>query len=296
MSRDIGEIALSLIILNHNSGTMLRECLDSVFAGRLPEGTEVIIPDNASTDNSIELAREKWGGRIRIIQNGSNNGFAWGNNIGVRASEGKWICLLNPDTIVYPGTFPTLISFLEQHPRAGIVGPKVLNRDGTFQLSAMRSIPNPFDAISRALLLSKLFPKSPRLAKYNLTYLDPNVTQKVDASTGCCLMVRREMIDKIGLLDEKFFIYCEDVDWFLRAKKAGWEVWYVASAVIEHHHAYSESFRKYAAVKNFHDSMVYFYRKHYASEYPWVFNVLIYASVYTRMVGMMGLKTLKRWK
>lgn len=296
MKSDNTETVLSLIILNHNSGAMLRDCLDSVFADRLPDETEVIIPDNASTDKSIEFALDKWGSRIRVIENGSNNGFSWGNNIGIRASKGKWICLLNPDTIVCPGTFSTLISFLEQHPRAGIVGPKVLNRDGTFQLSAKRSIPDPFDAISRALLLSKLFPRSLRLAKYNLTYLDPNTTQRVDASTGCCLMVRRELIDEIGLLDEKFFIYCEDVDWFLRTKKAGWEVWYVASAVIEHHHAYSERFRKYAAVKNFHDSMVYFYRKHYAAEYPWIFNILIYSSVYARMLGMMGVKTLKRWK
>ena len=296
MTPDLHDPIFSVVILNHNSGRMLLDCLDSLFGDALPEIAEVIIPDNASTDNSLELAEAKWGARVRIIRNGANRGFAWGNNIGMRASTGNLVCLLNPDTTLHPGAMSTLVSFLDHHPQAGIVGPKVLNSDGSFQLSAKRSILDPFDAISRALLLSKLFPRSPRFARYNLTYLDPDVTQQVDASTGCCMMVRRELIESVGMLDEEFFIYCEDVDWFLRAKKAGWQVWYVASAVIEHHHAYSERFRKYAAVKDFHDSMIHFYRKHYASRYPRVFNWCIYGAVYARMVAMMGLKTLRRWK
>jgi GT2 family glycosyltransferase len=275
---------------------MLADCLDSVFRDVLPDRTEVIIPDNKSTDDSLALAREKWGERIRVIHTGGNGGFAWGNNIGIRESKGGIVCLLNPDTIVRPGAIAALVSFMRDHPRAGIIGPKVLNSDGTFQLSAKRSIPSPFDAMSRALLLSKVFPRSPRFAKYNLTYLDPDVTQQVDASTGCCMVVRRELIESVGMLDERFFIYCEDVDWFIRARIAGWQVWYVAEAVIEHHHAYSERFRKHAAVKDFHESMIYFYRKHYAADYPAVFNWAIYGAVYARMAGLIGLKTLKGWK
>jgi GT2 family glycosyltransferase len=292
----VAPVRLSIIILNHNSGTMLRDCLDSLFADELPADTEVIVPDNASTDASLGLAVRKWGSRIRVIHNGDNRGFAWGNNRGLEVSSGEYVCLLNPDTIIRRGAFGDLVSFMDSHPRAGIVGPKVLNKDGSFQLSAKRSIPSPFDAISRALLLSKLFPRSRRFARYNVTYLDPDTTQKVDACTGCCMLARRKMIDSIGSLDEGYFIYCEDVDWFVRAKKAGWEVWYVASAVIEHHHAYSESFRRYAAVRNFHDSMIRFHRKHFAADYPALFNAGIYAAVRARMFLIMGLKTLKRWR
>jgi GT2 family glycosyltransferase len=288
-------VKLSIVILNHNSGSMLRDCLDSLFADDLPELHEVIVPDNASTDASLDLAIERWGDRIRVLHNGANRGFAWGNNLGIAECRGEYICLLNPDTIIHSGAFGKLVAFLDEHPRVGFVGPKVLNKDGSFQLSAMRSIPTPFDAISRALLLNKLFPNSERFARYNPTYLDRDKTQPIDASTGCCMMVRREVIDQIGTLDEGYFIYCEDVDWYVRAKKAGWEVWYVADAVIEHHHAYSERFRKYRAVKDFHDSMIRFHRKHHASEYPGFFNVGIYAAVRVRMIMLMALKTLKGW-
>jgi GT2 family glycosyltransferase len=276
------EVTLSIIILNYNSGNMLVDCLDSIFADEYPFPIEVIVPDNASTDNSLRHAEEKWGHRIRVRDNGRNGGFAWGNNLAIREARGKYICALNPDTIIHQGAFPTLVAFMEEHPKVGFCGPKVLNKDGTFQLSAKRSIPTPFDAISRALLLSRLFPQSRTLARYNTTYFDPDETRIVDASTGCCMLARKEMLDEIGLLDESYFIYCEDVDWFLRAKRAGWEVWYIASAVIEHHHAYTAAFRKKQAVIDFHASMLHFYRKHYAADYPGWFNVLIYTGVWAR--------------
>jgi GT2 family glycosyltransferase len=288
-------VKLSLIILNHNSGSLLTECLDSLFRDALSFNHEVIIPDNASTDDSLETAIAKWGTRLKVIRNEVNKGFTWGNNVGIRASHGEYVCLLNPDTIIHPGTFETLLNFMDNHPQAGFSGPKVLNSDGTLQLSCRRMIPSPFDAIARALLLSKMFPKSRLFARYNVTYLDEDATQRVDASTGCCMMARRSMLDQIGLLDEDYFLYCEDVDWFQRAKSVGWEVWYVPSATIDHHHAYSARFRKYSAVRNFHQSMIRFYRKHYSARYPSAFNALIYAAVYARMGTIMTIRTLRGW-
>jgi GT2 family glycosyltransferase len=289
-------LQLSIVILNHNSGSMLVDCLDSLFADDLPASCEIIVPDNASTDDSLERARRKWGERILVLDNGGNLGFSWGNNKGIAVARGQYVCLLNPDTIVHRGAFPALLRFLDAHPRAACIGPKVLNRDGTFQLSAKRSIPSPFDAISRALLLSKIFPNSPRFARYNITYLDPDTTQQVDASTGCCMLLRRAALDQVGLFDEGYFIYCEDVDWFVRAKKAGWEVWYVAEAVIEHHHAYSARFRKRRAVEDFHRSMIRFYRKHYAADHPQVFNAFIYGAVHARMRLMTVYRALRGWE
>ena len=287
---------LSVVILNHNSGTMLRDCLDSLFADELPFGVEVIVPDNASTDDSVDLAEARWGERLNVIRNRDNRGFAWGNNIGIAHSRGEYVCLLNPDTIIRRGCFRRLVEFLDGHPRVGFVGPRVLNRDGSLQLSCRRSVPSPFDAVARALLLSKLFPRSHRLARYNVTWLDPEVSQQVEASAGSCMVARRAMLEQIGLLDETFFIYCEDVDWFLRAKKAGWETWYVAPAVIEHHNAYSSSFRRHRAVADFHRSMAYFYRKHYAGTYPAAMNAAIYASVLARMCLIVCAKSVGEWR
>jgi GT2 family glycosyltransferase len=289
-------IKLSIIILNYNSGSMLLDCLNSLFADDLPFTYEVLVPDNASTDASLDLAMGKWGERVQVLHNGDNKGFAWGNNIGIAASSGTYVCLLNPDTIIFPGAFKTLVSFLDAHPKAACVGPKVLNKDGTFQLSAKRSIPTPLDAISRALLLSKLFPHSRQFARYNVTYLDPDITQQVDASTGCCMLIRRMALERVGFFDEDYFLYCEDVDWFLRTKNAGWEVWYVASAVIAHHHAYSARFRKRQAVEDFHHSMLRFYRKHYASRYPYIFNLFIYGAVLARMHLMTWYKMIRGWE
>jgi len=288
-------VKLSIIILNYNSGRMLLDCLDSLFADDLPQPCEVIVPDNASTDESLQLATDKWGERIQVLNNGGNQGFSWGNNIGIHAARGELICLLNPDTVIHRGAFRELVEFIDAHPRAACVGPKVLNADGSFQLSAKRSIPSPFDAMSRALGLSKLFPHSRRFARYNVTYLDPDTTNRVDASTGCCMLIRRAAIDEVGLFDEGYFIYCEDVDWYLRAKQAGWEIWYVASAVIEHHHAYSEKFRKRRAVQDFHHSMIRFHKKHFARDYPAPVNWLIYAGVLARMQLMITYKTLRGW-
>ncbi len=287
---------LSIIILNHNSGTLLADCLASVFADEIPFPYEVIVPDNASTDDSIDEPMKRWGSRLRVLHNPRNGGFAYGNNIGIRAARGEILCLLNPDTVVRRGAFRALVEFLDAHPTAGFIGPKVLNDDGTLQLSARRSIPTPFDAIARALWLSKLFPTSKTFARYNRTYDDPELVQQVDASTGCCIVARRSMLDAIGLLDEGFFIYCEDVDWFIRARDAGWQTWYVPTAVIEHHHAYSEQFRKFRSVADFHHSMLYLYRKHYAAHYPLPVNALIAWMVRARMVSLMAVKSLKGWK
>jgi GT2 family glycosyltransferase len=143
--------------------------------------------------------------------------------------------------------------------------------------------------------LSKVFPRSERFARYNVTYLDPEATQRVDASAGCCMLLRRQALDEVGLIDEGYFIYCEDVDWFQRAKAAGWEVWYVARAVIDHHHAYSARFRKRRAVRDFHDSMIRFYRKHHAPHHSPLLNALMYAGVRARMVLLMCTRSIVGW-
>jgi len=194
-------VKLSIVILNYNSGELLCRCLDSVFAYPPQDSFEVIVPDNASSDQSLKLAVQRWGDRIQVIENRSNGGFSWGNNRGIARATGEYVCLLNPDTVVYPGALARLTEFMDANPRVACCGPKVFNSDGSFQLSAMRSIPTPFDAMSRALGLSRAFPQSRALARYNMTYRDTSHTQQVDATTGCCMMLRRSALDEVGPLD-----------------------------------------------------------------------------------------------
>ncbi len=287
---------LSLVILNYNSGPLLRACLDSIFAEELPADTEVLIPDNASSDDSLARATEKWGDRVRVLPTGANLGFAGGNNVGIRASRGEYVCLLNPDIVVRPGALDALLSFMEGHPRAAFAGPKVLNLDGTLQASARSAMATPFDFLCRTLLLDRVFPRNKRLCNYRLAYPDPEATQQVDASAGCCIFARRAALEEIGLLDEGYFMYWEEVDWFLRARAAGWEVWYVPKAVIEHHERYGERFRRWRSVRDFHRSMARFYRKHFAPRFWAPVNWAIYGVIKLRMVLILVARTLKRWR
>jgi Predicted glycosyltransferases len=288
-------IKLSVVILNHNSGHLLRACLDSIFAVPPHFSFEVIVSDNDSHDNSLDEATSAWANTIRILKNGTNLGFAFGMNRGIEVASGRYVCLLNPDTVVHSGAFDVLIGFLDSNPRAGFVGPKVLAPNGEMRRSSKRSIPTPFDAVCHALHLSRLFPKSRRFARYETTYLDGSRSQHVDATDGCCIVVRRTVIDEIGMLDEGYFIYCEDVDWFLRAKWAGWEVWYIPEAEIMHNHAHTQRFRRYRAIRDFHNSMIRFHRKFYANQYAPPINVLIIAGVRLRMYFLMGWRTLTGW-
>lgn len=293
---DLDRPRLSLVLLNYNSGPLLRACLDSIFAGELPADTEILIPDNASSDDSLALATEKWGDRIRVLPTGANLGFAGGNNVGIRASRGEYLCLLNPDTVVRPGALACLLRFMDEHPRAAFAGPKVLNLDGTLQASAKSAIATPADFFCRMLLLGRLFPRSQRLAHYRLAYPDAEATQQVEASAGCCIFARRAALEEIGLLDEGYFMYWEEVDWFLRARAAGWEVWYVPTAVIEHHERYGERFRRWRSVRDFHRSMARFYGKHFAPGFWAPVNWAVYAAIRLRSLLIGVARTLKGWR
>ncbi len=280
---------LSVIVLNYRAGELLLRCLESVFADPTDFEVEVILIDNASPDDSFERARARFGDRLcHAVRNPRNGGFAYGNNVGLRLSRGEFVAVLNPDTRVHPGSFAALVAKLRADPKIGFVGPRVLTPDGEDEWSAQRMIPGPFDALARGLGLTRLLPSHPRWSRFEAGWLEPAVSQAVEASTGCCMVARRTMLDQIGHLDERFFIYCEDLDWFIRARDAGWQVHYVAEAVVEHQHAYSAKFRRYRSVYDHHASMIRFYRKHYAARYPSAVNWAMYAGVAARMGLLMG--------
>jgi GT2 family glycosyltransferase len=183
--------------------------------------------------------------------------------------------LLNNDTLVPAGALDGLVDYLETHPEVGAVGPKLILPDGTLDLACRRSFPTPEVSFYRMLGLSRLFPKSPRFARYNLTYLDPDEESEVDALVGACMLLRSAVVREVGLLDEQFFMYGEDLDWAYRIKQYGWRVAYYPRVVIHHYKRAASTRRAIPSIRAFYDAMRIFHRKHYAATTPAPLNALI---------------------
>jgi GT2 family glycosyltransferase len=272
---------LSILILNYNTREQLRACLASLGH---PEQTEVLVVDNASSDGSADMVAAEFGW-VSLIRAPRNGGYAYGNNLALRGCQGEMVMLLNPDTVLPPGAIQGLVDRLAAHPEAGIVGPKLLRPDGSMHLACRRSFPTPPVAFYRLSGLSRLFPRSRRFGQYNLTYLDPDQPVEVDAVCGACLLIRRAVIDRIGLLDERFFMYGEDLDWCLRARQAGWTVRYEPGVVVRHQHGAASRKRALRTTFHFFRAMDLFYRKHYVRRY----HPLVTGMVRTGIYGALAL-------
>lgn len=257
---------LSICIVNWNTLGDLRQCLLSLPGGAGELALEVIVVDNASTDGSPEMVRSEFP-RVMLIRNTENMGFAHANNQALARCRGDYLLLLNSDTVAHPGAFSALVAAMEAHPRAGIGGAKLLNSDGSLQYSCRR-----FPTFTAGLLrnnpIGRLFPGNAKVQDYLMTDYDHTVAAEVDWVSGAALCIRRATLEQIGLLDETYFMYCEDVDWCYRACQAGWKVCYFPEAVITHHIGRSSDKAMPAMVRAHHRSMGIFYRKHYAPTTP----------------------------
>lgn len=284
---------LSIIIVNYNTKDLLQQTLDSLFRNQPRCGFEVFVVDNHSSDGSCDMVKEMFP-EVALIKNDENEGFSRANNRAIRASQGQYILLLNSDTVVLPGTLDTMFEFLEENPRVGAAGCKVVLPDGKLDLACRRSFPTPQNAMFQALGLSKLFPKSPLFAQYNLTYLDEDETYPVECIVGAFMMVRRETIEQVGLLDEAFFMYGEDIDWCYRIKQAGWEIYYYPRAKIIHYKGASSEKRRYRMIYEFHRAMLIFYRKYYARKKFFLVNWLVITGIWLRFVAAVTANVFKR--
>jgi GT2 family glycosyltransferase len=274
-------VALSIVILNYNTRDHLRECLRAVRPEAAhPAGVEVLVVDNASSDGSAEMVEAEfpW---VRLLRSPRNGGFAYGNNQALRICEGANIVLLNPDALLPRGGVAHFLQVLDEHPEAGVIGPKLLRPNGSMHLACRRSFPTPSIAFYRIAGLSRLFPQSRRFGRYNLTFADPDLPMEVDSVCGACMLIRRSVIDRIGLLDERFFMYGEDLDWCLRARQAGWSVRYEPSIVVQHQHGAASRQRALRTTFHFFRAMDLFYRKHYIRRY----NPLVTGAVRTAIYG-----------
>jgi GT2 family glycosyltransferase len=279
---------VSLVILNYNTRAHLAACLEAIqqegstsLSGG-PLQAEVLVVDNASSDGSADLVEHAFGWAT-LIRSPRNGGFAYGNNLALRRARGQAILLLNPDALLPPGGIRRLLEALDDHPEAGIIGPKLLHPDGSMHLACRRSFPTPLVALYRLSGLSRRFPHSRTFGRYNLTYVDPDVPLEVDAVCGACLLIRRSVIERVGLLDERFFMYGEDLDWCLRARQAGWSVRYEPGTVVRHQHGAASRQRALRTTIHFFRAMDLFYRKHYIHRYHPLITGAVRTGIYAAL-------------
>ena len=257
---------LTICIVNWNTCADLRRALESVFARAGEARFEVMVVDNASTDGSPAMVRREFPA-VRLIMNRINRGFAAANNEALRRARARYRLLLNSDTIVHPGAFAELVKFTSAHPDAGAVGLHVLNPDGTLQYSCRR-FPRLATGLLRKVPLGRLIPDNRWNREYLMSDWAHDAVREVDWVSGAAMCLRAEALAQVGLLDEEYFMYCEDVDWCYRARRAGWKIYYLPQAVVTHVVGRSTDLRPLRMVREFHRSMIRFYWKHYARGVP----------------------------
>ena len=295
----MSRLDLGIVIVNYNVRNLLRDCLASVFDSRGAFAFEVCVVDNGSTDGSAEMVEAEFP-QVRLIRS-ENRGYAVGNNLGLSAlgfgnerlemrneneahfsfltSPPRYALLLNPDTILPPSALADMLAFMESHPQAGVAGPRLVREDGSLDKACRRSFPTPEVALYRLSGLSTLFSKSRRFGRYNVTYLPPDVTTEVDSVVGAFMLIRAEVIEQIGLLDERYFMYAEDLDFCYRAKQCGWQVWYNADVTVLHYKGQSSQQRSSAANVHFYETMRLFHDKHFRDRTFFLVNWLIHAGI-----------------
>ena len=297
MDAQVQPIDLSVIIVNYNVRDFLEQALKSVLEACENLSTEIFVVDNNSADGSVEMIRSKFPG-VTLIANQENTGFSQANNMAIRRARGRHLLILNPDTIVQEDTLTRLVTFMDQHPDAGAVGCQILNPDGSFAQESRRSFPTPDIAFYKLTGLSKLFPKSRRFGRYNMTYLPVDETAEVDALSGSCMMLRADALNQnhesegelgAGLFDEAFFMYGEDLDLCYRIQKAGWKIFYYPGTQIIHYKGESTKKGDLLYVRLFYGAMLLFIEKHHDPNRSRFLRFLLRAGIFARA----GLSLLK---
>ncbi|MGI5836288.1 MAG: glycosyltransferase family 2 protein [Chloroflexota bacterium] len=269
---------LSIIIVSWNTQPLLRRCLESVYDGLLNCKFEMLVVDNSSFDGSVQMVREKFPD-VRLIENHENVGFARANNQAIKASAGRYLLLLNPDTEVQPGALESLVSFMEEHPFVGAAGAKLLNPDGTLQISCFPTPTLPRE-LWRLFHLDLLHP----YACYPTNIWCTQAPLEVETAQGACLILRREALEQVGLLDEEYFIYSEEVDLCYRLRRQGWKVYWVPQAEVVHHGG--QSTRQVASRMFLHlyQGKILFFRKHHCHTAAQLYKLILLSAASVRLL------------
>ncbi len=281
-ANDSKSVKLSVIVVSWNVVKLLRRCLQTLseeIAAVDVHGVhsvEVFVVDNASADKSAQMTAAEFP-QFNLIANDSNRGFAIANNQAMKQSSGEYVLLLNPDTEVIPGALKRLISFLDEHHDAAIVAPQLLNSDGSIQRSC-REFPTFQGMLYELLGLSKMFPSHPVFGRYKMLEFDHSYAREVDQPEGACLLMRRSVIDEVGMLDEGFFMLFEEVDWCYRIKQAGWRIWFIPESKVIHHYGQSIKQVKARMILSSHRGLFRYWKKH-LNEGRWYLEVPVYAGL-----------------
>ncbi|MDR0463348.1 MAG: glycosyltransferase [Pseudomonadales bacterium] len=267
---------LAIVLLSYNGSFWLKktlETLDKFYLKKTKTKVEVWLVDNASTDDSVAMTKESfpW---VKLIENEKNVGFAAGNNVALKQITTPYIMLLNTDVeLTNQSNFDILIDYIKNKKDVAMIGPKVLLSDGGLDMASHRGEPTLWASFTYMSKLEKLFPKSKIFGGYHQLYKDLNTIHEVDAITGAAMLLKKTAMDKVGLLDEDYFLYAEDLDWCKRFKDHGYKIIYNPEVEVIHHKNKSGIENKSIQIRKkssnyFHDTMLIYYDKHYANKYP----------------------------
>ena len=267
---------ISVVIVNYNVKYYVGQCIDSVRRALQGIDSEIIVVDNHSRDGSVDYLSKIEG--VRIIESGHNLGFSKANNIAIRQSTAEYVLMLNPDTIVAEDAIRMIIDFADSHPQAGGIGVRMHNDWGTTARESRRGLPSPMTSFYKIIGLSKRLPQHRKYGRYYMGWLPWNSPSRIEVVSGACFLVRRKALDEVGLMDEDYFMYGEDIDLSYRLLKGGWENWFVPADII-HYKGESTQKTSFNYVHVFYNAMLIFMRKHY-SHLSWLIIWPLQIAVY----------------
>jgi GT2 family glycosyltransferase len=274
---------LSVVIVSFECRELLLRCLESLDAERARLALEVIVVDNASQDGTVDAVAERcpW---VRLHPSAENRGFAWASNRGLELATGSHLLLLNPDTIVPPGALSSALEAFEARPEVGMLGCKLVQPGGSLDHACKRGFPTPLSSLYHFVGLSRLFPRNRRFAQYTAGQVDPGVPSVVDAVNGAFMLVRRPALEEVGPLDERYWLYMEDLDWCYRFHERGWPVLYWPFVEVIHAKGGSSGHpRRWRTNYAFHRGMWLFYQTHYAPTRPGAVSFLVWLAVWSKL-------------
>lgn len=275
--------ALSIVIVSFNCRDHLLRCLESLGQESRNVACEVIVIDNASIDGTTEAIRERYPD-VQLVCSPVNRGFAWASNRGIERASGRHLLLLNPDTVVAPQALARAVRALEERPDIGMLGCKLVCPDGNLDKACKRGFPTPLSALYYFTGATRIAPRSKRFAQYTAGHIGENDTAVVDAVNGAFMLVRRAAVEDVGLLDERYWMYMEDLDWCYRFRERGWPVLYWPEVEVMHVKAGSSGrVRRWRVNYAFHRGMWLFYRTHYAPTRPFLVTSLVWLGVWSKL-------------
>lgn len=281
---------LSVVIVNYQTFELTKNAINSIFKYSYPFSLEVIVVDNASGDDSLSRLKDYFEGKVKFIASSENNGFAAGNNQALREAGGKYVLLLNSDTIVWENTLENIYYYMENHADVGATGCRVLLENGDLDKACKRSFPNVKNSFFRLFHI----PTNSEDDNYNLDNLPDDEVYEIDCLTGAFMFVRKLALDEVGFFDETFFMYGEDIDLCFRIKKAGWKIIYYGKSKITHFKGSSSKKQKSKLIYEFYRAMYIYYKKHHADESSFIINIIVYLGIFVLCILKLFLNIFKK--